>query len=97
MPRPRRKPAPPKPAAAWQLQDAKARFSELFRQARQEGPQWVTRHGREAVVVLAEEEYRRLQGAPQPNLWDFLRSSPLFDSGLDLDRPREFDDRPLDL
>ena len=44
----------------WQLQAAKARFSEVFRLARSSGPQWVTRHEKEAVVVLAAEEFRRL-------------------------------------
>jgi prevent-host-death family protein len=44
------------------LQDAKARFSELVRRVRSEGPQHVTVHGREAVVVVATEEFRRLKG-----------------------------------
>jgi len=43
-----------------QLQDAKARFSEGFRLARERGPQRVTKHGREAVVVITAEEYARL-------------------------------------
>jgi prevent-host-death family protein len=46
----------------WPLQDAKARFSELVRKARKEGPQHVTIHGREEVVVVAAEEFRRLSG-----------------------------------
>jgi prevent-host-death family protein len=44
----------------WKLQDAKARFSELVRAARAHGPQTVTVHGRDAVVVLSAEEYARL-------------------------------------
>jgi len=44
------------------LQDAKARFSELVRRVRSEGPQHVTVHGREAVVVIGAEEFRRLKG-----------------------------------
>lgn len=47
----------------WRLQDAKARFSELVRRVRSEGPQRVTVHGRDEVVVVAAEEYERLQGA----------------------------------
>ena len=43
--------------AAWKLQDAKARFSELVRRARTEGPQRVTVHGRDGVVVVAAEEF----------------------------------------
>ena len=46
----------------WPLQDAKARFSELVRKARNEGPQHVTLHGREEVVVIAAEEFNRLSG-----------------------------------
>ena len=46
----------------WLLQDAKARFSELVRRVRSEGPQLVTVHGRDQVVVVAAEEFRRLKG-----------------------------------
>ncbi len=46
----------------WMLQDAKARFSELVRRARSEGPQHVTVHGRDGVVIVSAEEFRRLQG-----------------------------------
>ena len=46
----------------WRLQDAKARFSELVRRVRSEGPQHVTVHGRDQVVIVAAEEFRRLQG-----------------------------------
>jgi prevent-host-death family protein len=48
----------------WMLQDAKARFSELVRRVRAEGPQHVTVHGRDEVVVVAAEEFRRLKGDP---------------------------------
>lgn len=47
----------------WLLQDAKARFSELVRKVRSEGPQHVTVHGRDEVVVIAAEEFRRLTGS----------------------------------
>src|SRR6202048_103428 len=53
-----------RPAGHWLLQDAKARFSELVRKVRSEGPQHVTVHGRDEVVVVAAEEFRRLQGRP---------------------------------
>jgi prevent-host-death family protein len=48
----------------WLLQDAKAHFSELVRRVRSEGPQHVTVHGRDEVVVIAAEEFRRLKGDP---------------------------------
>jgi len=47
---------------AWQLQEAKQRFSRVVDEACESGPQIVTRHGREVVVVLSIEEYRRLTG-----------------------------------
>ena len=76
---------------AWQLQAAKQRFSELVERAQREGPQVVTKHGRETVVVVSAEEYRRLKG-PADNLLEFLRAAPDFDL-LDLrrasDRSRE--------
>ena len=46
----------------WLLQDAKARFSELVRRVRAEGPQHVTVQGRDEVVVIAAEDFRRLKG-----------------------------------
>ncbi len=52
----------PRQPGAWLLQDAKARFSELVRRARSEGPQLVTVRGREEVVVVAADEFRRLKG-----------------------------------
>ena len=52
---------PPRPPdAGWKLQDAKARFSELVRRARTEGPQRVTIRGHDAVVVIAADELERL-------------------------------------
>lgn len=45
----------------WRLQDAKARFSELVRRVHGEGPQRVTVHGREEVVIISAEEFHRLQ------------------------------------
>ena len=50
------------PSGQWLLHDAKARFSELVRRVHSEGPQHVTVHGREEVVVLSAEEFRRLKG-----------------------------------
>ncbi len=64
----------------WRLQDAKARFSELVRNAQSLGPQHVTVHGREAVVVISEEAYRRLKGRRSGRLLvDLLAASPLRD------------------
>lgn len=64
LPRMPKQPRPPRirQPGRWLLQDAKARFSELVRRARSEGPQHVTIHGREGVVVISAEEFRHLKG-----------------------------------
>jgi prevent-host-death family protein len=70
-------------ASIWILQDAKARFSELVRRARSEGPQHVTVHGREGVVVVAEEEFRRLKGdLTGAALVKTMRESPFRDADI---------------
>lgn len=56
------KPRKAKVIGRWLLQDAKARFSELVRRVHSEGPQHVTVHGRDEVVVIAADEFRRLKG-----------------------------------
>ena len=72
----------------WQLQEAKNRFSNLVEKAQTKGPQIVTKHGKEAVVVLAVEEYKRLI-TPENNLVNFLQSSPLAKEEMDLTRNKE--------
>ena len=80
---------------SWQLQEAKQKFSELVRRTVEEGPQTVTRHGEEVVVVVPAEEFRRLTGN-KPDFKEFLMSAP---EGLELivpgrppnDYPREAD------
>jgi antitoxin Phd len=76
------------PKTHWQLQAAKARFSELFRRARSEGPQRITRQGEEGVVMISDELYERLMGkVHQPkSLLQFFRESPLVGIELDLER-----------
>jgi prevent-host-death family protein len=65
---------------AWKLQDAKAHFSQVVRQARELGPQRVTVHGKDAVVILSAEDYARLApAAAQPSLHALLSRSPLRD------------------
>lgn len=69
----------------WQLQDAKNRLSELVRKARDEGPQMITLRGRDAVVVVAANEFGKLT-RPRGSLVDFFRKSPLVGVNLDLVR-----------
>src|SRR5215471_1007211 len=69
-----------RPLPAWKLQDAKAHFSQVVREAREQGPQRVTLHGKDAVVILSAEDYTRLApAAAQPSLHALLSSSPLRD------------------
>lgn len=58
--------------AAWQVQDAKARFSELLDATIKNGPQVVTRRGIETAVLVPIQEWRRLQHSARPNLKDLL-------------------------
>lgn len=76
---------------AWQVQTAKAKFSEVFRLARTEGPQRITRQGKEGVVMISEEQYGRLMvKSRQPkNIVQFFRQSPL--AGVELDLKRDKD------
>jgi antitoxin Phd len=83
---------------AWQLQTAKARFSELFQRARSEGPQWVSRRGKESVVILPAEEFERLTRRSQEprSLTQFFARSPLARARLRLERTADYG-RPIKL
>ena len=79
-----RKTAPKRRSGHWLLQDAKARFSELVRRVRSEGPQHVTVRGRDEVVVIAAEEFRRLRGNLKGQaLIDAMQASPHRDIALE--------------
>src|SRR5260370_35599465 len=73
----------------WQLQAAKARFSEVFQLARNKGPQLITRQGKDAVVVIPVEQFEELLArSRQPeSLVQFFRESPL--AGLNLNVQRD--------
>jgi antitoxin Phd len=82
----------PKPIAPiWQLHDAKARFSELFRRVRADGPQRVVKQGGDAVVIIPAEEFDRIgERVGQPaSLVEFFRSAPTAGEPLDLTRKRD--------
>ncbi len=68
-----------KAVGSWQLQDAKARFSEFLDAALKKGPQVVTRRGVEAAVLVPIEEWRRMQSASRPNIKELLLSGPRFE------------------
>lgn len=71
---------------AWQLQDAKNKFSEVVDKAIEIGPQEITRHGKKTAVVLSIGDYQKLK-AKHGSLADFFRNSPL--NGLTFERQRD--------
>jgi prevent-host-death family protein len=70
----------------WQLQEAKNKFSNLVDKAHHDGPQVVTKHGKESVVIIAIEDYKKLN-KPKSDLVSFFKTSPL--SGINLDLTRD--------
>ena len=56
----------------WEQQIAKAKFSEVLRRARAEGPQLVTTRGERPVVVLAAETYEALVAGRPRSFLDLL-------------------------
>ena len=74
----------------WQVQDAKARFSEVFRRALN-SPQEISRHGRDRVIMVRADEFRRLKSrALARNLVELLQESPLHGLKIDLESRRDF-------
>ena len=72
----------------WQMQEAKARLSELVKLAQSEGPQDITLHGKSVAVVLSRTAFERLSGSQQ-SLVEFMRRSPLYGlDELELERDR---------
>ena len=84
--------------ASWQLQDAKARFSELVKRAREQGPQHVSVRGEPAVVVISEKEFAMLV-SPRPSIVDhILEGEPWPDDLVDAINARPHDTgRDVDL
>jgi prevent-host-death family protein len=76
-------------STTWTVQDAKNRFSEVIEHALHDGPQTITRRGRETAVLVSVAAFRAMSGT-QGDLVDFLSRSPLADIDLDLDRKPEY-------
>jgi len=78
--------------ARWQLQEAKNHFSEVVERAIKDGPQTVTKHGKDAVVIVSAEQYQRgaMAGKKQTqSLAEFLLQSPLRGARLRIRRSRD--------
>ena len=65
---------------AWQMQDVKARLSEVIKLAEHDGPQEITLHGRPVAVLLSRSAFEELSGRNR-SFVEFMRNSPLY--GLD--------------
>lgn len=72
----------------WQLQEAKNKFSFVVKQATEQGPQFITVHGKPSAVLLSVEEYQILT-KPDKKLSEFLMESPLQYEEIELVRSKE--------
>jgi prevent-host-death family protein len=72
-------------AHKWTVAEAKAKFSEVIERAQSDGPQAITRNGRQAAVVVAAEEWER-KTKRRGNLAEFFAASPLRGAGLKIKR-----------
>jgi prevent-host-death family protein len=80
--------------STWQVQEAKARLSELIERARTDGPQTITRHGAERAVLLSIEDYRAFL-ARRPDFKAHLLGGPKVDD-FAVERDRDVG-RPVEL
>ena len=79
----------------WQLQDAKARFSEVVKRACSEGPQEITLRGEPAAILVSRAEFEKMKGK-KPSLVSFMKASPLKGVDLNLERDKSLT-RDIDL
>ena len=70
----------------WQIQEAKARFSQMVERTLKEGPQTVTRHGKPVAVLVSADDYRLLRSGGK-SFKKLLASAPL--DGLEIRRSRD--------
>lgn len=77
-------------ARKWQLQEAKNRLSEVVDLALEEGPQTVTRHGKEVAVIVSKDDFdRRRRAGTRGTIVSFLRGLAFRTAHLDLERSRD--------
>jgi prevent-host-death family protein len=73
---------------SWKLQDAKARFSQVVENALKIGPQYVTRRGKKAVVVVSSDEFEKLV-SQKPSFKEFLLHCPKIDDNFEFERQKD--------
>jgi len=73
----------------WKLQEAKARFSQIVEDALKIGPQYVTRRGKKAVVVISTDEFEKLV-SQKPSFKEFLLNCPKIDNDFEFERQKDY-------
>ncbi len=86
--RKRRKTIPRRRHKAWQLQDAKARFSELVNEVINDGYQTITKNGHPVAVLISTSDFEKIR-EPKNSLLDFFREAPLPDLEIDTKRSKD--------
>ena len=66
---------------SWPLQEARNHLRDVIDGALHQGPQRITRHGKEAVIVVSEDEWNRRTGSPR-SFGDLLAECPLVPEDL---------------
>lgn len=79
----------------WQLQEAKAKFSQVVKEAKEHGEQFITYHGEVTVIIISKERYEELIHSTK-TLLDLFKDAPLPELDLDITRSKE-SNRPIDL
>jgi prevent-host-death family protein len=79
----------------WQLQEAKARFSELVNEVEHGGYQTITKNGHEVAIIISKEEFENLR-KPKNTLLDFFNDAPYPEVDLDIERDHDLG-REVDL
>jgi prevent-host-death family protein len=79
---------------SWGVAQAKANFSEVIAKAIAEGPQEITKSGKEAVVLVSKKDWDA-RTKPKQSLAEFLLNSPLRGSGLKIPPRRSWKPRPV--
>lgn len=77
----------------WQLQEAKAKFSKVVKEAEDHGPQIITKRGVKTAILLSIKDYKRIN-KKRLKLSQFFRNSPLKNLHLPLERSQ---DHPRDI
>jgi antitoxin Phd len=70
---------------SWQLQEAKAKFSQMINDVQKDGCYTITKNGEPVAILMSKQEFETLS-KPEKTLLEFFEQAPLSDTDLDLDR-----------